>query len=471
MSASNPDNLFQRALALHQCGQLAEAAALYREVLATRPAHADALHFSGLLAYQQGRHDEAIALFGQALAVAPDVAFIHSNLGLAHAAAGHGDAAIASFVRAIDIDPTFAVAHFNLGARLHAGGHYEEARHHYEIALRLQPDYADARWNLADLALATGDWREGWAQYGARFERPELAAAQAPWRADAAPEWDGAASLQGKSVLVYPEGGFGDLLMFARFVAPLAARGAQVRLLVPRELTRILQGLAGVAEFVAFDGAGLEPPRCDFKLALFSLPRVLGVTPANVPAAAYLEADAAAVARWRQRLGEIDPARRFRIGINWAGRADNALEPQRGVPLHLLAALAGLAGQAEGRVQLVSMQKGPAAAQLAASSGIADLGGEIADFADSAALACALDLVITSDTGLAHLLGALGLDAWVLLHHPCDWRWSGVSGTAGTPWYPGLRLFRQTVPGDWGTVLAAVAAALPARIAAVCSQN
>ena len=471
MSVSSPDEPFQRALALHQAGQLDQASVLYRQVLAGQPEHPDALHFSALLAHQLGRHDEAIELFRRALAVAPDVAFIHSNLGLAHAAAGHGDAAIASFVRAIDIDPAFAVAHFNLGARLHTGGHYEEARHHYEIALRLQPDYADARWNLADLALATGDWREGWAQYGARFERAELAAAQAPWRADAAPEWDGVASLQGKSVLIYPEGGFGDLLMFARFVAPLAARGAQVRLLVPRELTRILQGLAGVAQFIAFDGAGLVPPRCDFKLALFSLPRVLGVTPDNVPAAAYLKADAAAVARWRQRLGEIDPARRFRIGINWAGRADNALEPQRGVPLHLLAGLAGLAGQAAGRVQLVSMQKGPAAAQLAASSGIADLGGEIADFADSAALACALDLVISSDTGLAHLLGALGLDAWVLLHHPCDWRWSGVAGRAGTPWYPGLRLFRQTVPGDWGTVLAAVAAALPARIAAGCSQN
>ena len=452
MSVSSPDEPFQRALALHQAGQLDQASVLYRQVLAAQPEHPDALHFSALLAYQQGRHDEAIELFRRALAVAPDVAFIHSNLGLAHAAAGHGDAAIASFVRAIDIDPAFAVAHFNLGARLHTGGHYEEARHHYEIALRLQPDYADARWNLADLALATGDWREGWAQYGARFERPELAAAQAPWRADAAPEWDGVASLEGKSVLIYPEGGFGDLLMFARFVAPLAARGAQVRLLVPRELTRILQGLAGVAQFIAFDGAGLVPPRCDFKLALFSLPRVLGVTPDNVPAAAYLKADAAAVARWRQRLGEIDPARRFRIGINLAG-------------------LAGLAGQAAGRVQLVSMQKGPAAAQLAASSGIADLGGEIADFTDSAALACALDLVISSDTGLAHLLGALGLDAWVLLHHPCDWRWSGVAGRAGTPWYPGLRLFRQTVPGDWGTVLAAVAAALPARIAAGCSQN
>ena len=468
MSVSSPDEPFQRALALHQAGQLDQASVLYRQVLAVQPEHPDALHFSALLAHQLGRHDEAIELFWRALAVAPDVAFIHSNLGLAHAAAGHGDAAIASFVRAIDIDPTFAVAHFNLGARLHTGGHYEEARHHYEIALRLQPDYADARWNLADLALATGDWREGWVQYGARFERPELAAAQAPWRADAAPEWDGVASLQGKSVLLYPEGGFGDLLMFARFVAPLAARGAQVRLLVPRELTRILQGLAGVAQFIAFDGAGLVPPRCDFKLALFSLPRVLGVTPDNVPAAAYLKADTAAVARWRQRLGEIDPARRFRIGINWAGRADNALEPQRGVPLPMLA---GLAGQAEGRVQLVSMQKGPAAAQLAASSGIADLGGEIADFADSAALACALDLVISSDTGLAHLLGALGLDAWVLLHHPCDWRWAGVAGMAGTPWYPGLRLFRQSVPGDWGTVLAAVAAALPARIAAVCSQN
>ena len=454
MSVSSPDEPFQRALALHQSGQLDQASVLYRQVLAAQPEHPDALHFSALLAHQLGRHDDAIELFRQALAVAPDVAFIHSNLGLAHAAAGHGDAAIASFVRAIDIDPTFAVAHFNLGARLHAGGHYEEARHHYEIALKLQPGYADARWNLADLELSAGDWRKGWEHYLARFGRPELAAAQASWRADAAPEWDGQVSLQGKSLLVYPEGGFGDLLMFARFAAPLAQRGARVHLLVPRELARIAESLAGVAHFIAFDGAGLVPPRCDFKLALFSLPRVLGITPDNVSAAPYLKADAAAVARWRQRLDDIDPARRFRIGINWAGRPDNALEPQRAVPLALLA---GLGGE---KIKLVAMQKGAAAAQLAGYPAIADMGGEISDFADSAALACALDLVISSDTGLAHLVGALGLPSWILLHHPGDWRWAGVAGEAGTRWYPALRLFRQQTPGDWAAVLDDVAAAL-----------
>lgn len=454
MSVSSPDEPFQRALALHQSGQLDQASVLYRQVLAAQPEHPDALHFSALLAHQLGRHDDAIELFRQALAVAPDVAFIHSNLGLAHAAAGHGDAAIASFVRAIDIDPTFAVAHFNLGARLHAGGHYEEARHHYEIALKLQPGYADARWNLADLELFTGDWRKGWEHYLARFERPELAAAQASWRADAAPEWDGQVSLQGKSLLVYPEGGFGDLLMFARFAAPLAQRGARVHLLVPRELARIAESLAGVAHFIAFDGAGLVPPRCDFKLALFSLPRVLGITPDNVPAAPYLVADAIAVARWRERLDAIDPARRFRIGINWAGRADNALEPQRAVPLALLA---GLGGE---KIKLVAMQKGAAAAQLAGYPAIADMGGEISDFADSAALACALDLVISSDTALAHLVGALGLPSWILLHHPGDWRWAGVAGEACTRWYPALRLFRQQTPGDWGAVMDDVAAAI-----------
>jgi tetratricopeptide (TPR) repeat protein len=455
MSASSPDEPFQRALALHQSGQLEQAAALYRQVLAEQPGHPDALHFSGLLAHQQGRHDEAIDLFRRALVVAPDVAFIHSNLGLAQAAAGRSDAAIASFVRAIDIDPEFAAAHFNLGTSLHAGGHFAEARHHYKIALKLQPRYADARWNLADLELFTGDWHNGWEHYLARFERPELAAAQASWRADAAPEWDGRVSLQGKSLLVYPEGGFGDLLMFARFAASLAARGVHVHLLVPRELERIAQGLAGVARLIAFDGAGLVPPRCDFKLALFSLPRVLGITPANVPAAPYLKADAAAIARWRQRLDDIDPARRFRIGINWAGRADNALEPQRAVPLALLARLGGE------KIKLVSMQKGAAAAQLAGYPAIADIGDEIVDFADSAALACALDLVISSDTGLAHLVGALGLPSWILLHHPGDWRWAGVSGEAGTRWYPVLRLFRQQSPGDWATVLDDVAAALP----------
>jgi tetratricopeptide (TPR) repeat protein len=460
MSDSSTDDSFQRVLALHQAGQTEPALALCHELLQAHPGHVDALHFSGLLNHQLGRHDEAIALLQRALQSAPDVAFIHSNLGLAYAAAGRGDAAIASYVRAIDIDPGFAAAHFNLGAILHAAQHYDEARHHYAIALKLQPDYADARWNLADLELATGDWRNGWEHYLARFERPELAAAQAPWRADAAPEWDGVASLQGKSLLLYPEGGFGDVLMFARFVAPLAERGARVLMLVPRELLRVLQGLAGAAEFIVFDGAGLVPPRCDFKLALFSLPRVLGITPAKVPAAPYLKADDAGVARWRRRLEAIDPARRLRVGINWAGRPDNALEPQRRVPLALLAALRPGADKG---IQIVSMQKGPATAELAAFAGIPDLGAEITDFSDSAALAAALDLVITSDTALAHLVGALGLPSWVLLHHPGDWRWSGVGGGERTPWYPALRLFRQNPrdkAGAWEGVLAEVAAAL-----------
>lgn len=458
MSASSPDEPFQRALALHQSGQLDQASVLYRQVLGAHPAHADALHFSALLAHQQERHGEAIDLFRRALAVAPDVAFIHSNLGLAQEAAGRNDAAIASFVRAIDIDPEFATAHFNLGASLHAGGHLAEAKHHYEIALSLRPDYADARWNLADLELYTGDWRNGWEYYRVRFERPQLATRQAPWRADSAPEWDGEASLQGKSLLIYPEGGFGDLIMFARFAAPLAQRGARVHLLVPRELLRIAQGLAGVAQISPFESAGLVPPRCDFKLALFSLPRVLGITPANVPSARYLnpnlEADDTAVAHWRRRLDAIDPARRFRIGINWAGRADNTLEPQRAVPLALLARLGGE------KIKLVSLQKGAATAQLAAFPAIADLGGEIVDFADSAALAIALDLVISSDTALAHLVGALGLPSWILLHHPGDWRWAGLAGEVGTRWYPALRLFRQHPEGGWSDVLDDVAAAI-----------
>jgi len=137
MTSSNPDDTFQRALALHQSGQLEQAAVLYRQVLAAQPEHADALHFSGLLAHQQGRQEEAIDLFRRALAVATDIAFIHSNLGLAPAAAGRNDAAIASFVRAIDIDPEFAVAHFNLGASLHAGQHFAEAKHHYAPSLQI----------------------------------------------------------------------------------------------------------------------------------------------------------------------------------------------------------------------------------------------------------------------------------------------------------------------------------------------
>lgn len=448
MSPTSGD-AFSRALALHQSGDLAAAEPLYRCVLAATPDHADALHFLGVLCFQQGRHLEAIESLSRAVALAPEAAFIHSNLGLAQQAAGRTDAAIASFARAIDLDAAFPPALFNLASALHAGEHLEEAAHYYRKALELQPDYADARWNLAALELAAGEWTAGWDNYLARFARPELGAAQQPWRDDAAPEWDGRAPLSGKSVIVYPEGGFGDVLMFARHVPQLAALGARVVLPAPRELLRVLGTLGGVAELIAFDGAGVSLPRCDYKIALFSLPRVLGITPANVPAAPFLRADAAAVGAWRARLDALDPARRLRVGINWAGRADNALEPQRTVPLAQLATLAGP------RVLLVSMQKGDAARALAGLP-VADLGPDIADFADSAALASALDLVVTSDTALAHLLGALGLDSCILLHRPCDWRWA-VPGGGASPWYPKLRLLRQQRPGDWAAPLSELA--------------
>ena len=252
-------------------------------------------------------------------------------------------------------------------------------------------------------------------------------------------------------MLVHAEQGLGDTLQFARYVPMLAARGGRVVLEVPPELCRLLAGLAGVAELVPH---GAPLPRVAVQVPLLSLPGRFGTGPDTIPAATpYLRAEPGAVAAWRARLGA---ASGLNVGIAWAGSRLHRNDRHRSVALDRLAPLARIPG-----ARLFALQVGAAAAELGpAGLPIHDLAPDIADFADSAAIVTALDLVVTIDSALAHLAGALARPVWVLVPFAPDWRW-GMTGES-TPWYPTMRLFRQRRPGDWDEPVGRVAAALAA---------
>jgi Flp pilus assembly protein TadD len=472
---------FAAAFQLHQAGRLGEAEQLYRQVLAGDPGHSDGLHMLGVLAGQTGRTDLAAELIGRAIARAPGCAAYHANLGNVLREQGDLPAATASFRRALALRPDFPEAHNNLGTALQELGEPEPALACFRRALALRPDYADAlgnlgnalrdlglaeaavsclrqavrlrpglapaHHNLALALLACGEMAEGWQEYEWRWQAPPLAGSQRAW---ARPQWHGEAA-PGRTLLIHAEQGFGDTLQFCR-LAPLAAsRFARVILEVPPPLVRLVRTLRGVDQVVA---AGDALPAFDLQCPMLSLPRALGTTLEGIPATVpYLHADAAEAAVWRARLG--GPG--LRVGLAWAGnprrhlRAVAAVDRRRSLPPELLAPLLAQPGP-----RFVSLQKdGPPAL---ADAKVIDLMAEVHDFAATAALIENLDLVISVDTAVAHLAGALGRPVWLLDRFDSCWRWLGAR--RDSPWYPTLRRYRQPRWGDWASVVAEAAADL-----------
>jgi hypothetical protein len=301
----------------------------------------------------------------------------------------------------------------------------------------LAPDYAEAHVNRALTRLHVGDWQRGWQEFEWRWRT-----ADALPRGLAQPWWRGE-PLAGRTILLYAEQGLGDTIQFIRFAPIVKRRGGTVVVECQQPLVRLLEGCAGVDRLV---GQGDALPAFDVQAPLLSLPGILKTSPETIPAdVPYLSVRPAAVQAWRERLKEIDG---FRIGIAWQGNPAVRGDRLRSIALGHFAALAEIPG-----VRLVSLQKGPGAEQLEAAGGrfrITELGSRLQDFADTAAVMNSLDLVITSDTGPAHLAGALGVPVWVALSLAPDWRWS--SGRSDSPWYPTMRLFRQKEWGNWQAV-------------------
>lgn len=433
-------------------GRFAEAEAACRRLLAERPGHAPTLSNLGNVLEELGRPDEAEAAFRAAIAAQPGFALAHYNLALLLHGQRRLEEAEAAYAAAVAIRPDLAQAWSSRGAALRDLGRLDEAMAAFDAAVRLRPAYADAQLNQAMCRLAMGDFARGWAQYEWRWRTPQAArASRLP-----TPPWLGREPVAGQTVLLTAEQGLGDTLQFCRFAGQVAALGARVVLQVQPSLVRLLKRLDGVSDVVAQGGP--VPPH-DRWTPLMSLPLALQTRletlPASVP---YLAADPAEAAAWRARLGE---ARGLRLGLVWAGAARpdqpiaSATDRRRSLPLSALAPLAKVAG-----VDLVSLQMGPAAAELAGWAGppIADPMQDVKDFADTAAVVANLDLVISCDTSVAHLAGAMGKPVWILNRADGCWRW--LTGREDSPWYPTARLFTQSVRGDWTDIVARVRKAL-----------
>ena len=466
-------------LARGALGQAAAAARLLDRVARARPDAAHPAHDLAALLVRLGRPEAAAAQYRAALRRAPGNAALRRGLahhllqtetpaaaaaalgppgpeaagqhlaGLIAAEAGEIDAAIAHFRAAVAADPGPAAGWSNLGIMLKLTGDFDAALAAHEAAVARAPGDAQLRVNRAVALLHAGRWTAAWGEYEWRLRLPGHTPLPLARLLPALAE---AGDLAGRTVLLTHEEGFGDTLQFLRYAPLLAARGARVRLAVPPPLARLVAGVAPLAE------AG---EAYDFHCPFFSLPRVFATTPATIPAPIpYLRADPAAVARWRARLAGLGPGPR--IGLVWAGQARPWLPGFTTLNARRSARLADFAPLAGARAVFVSLQAGPEAAEAAAPPpglGLFDPMGAVRDFADTAAIAAALDLVISVDTAMVHLAGALGVPVFLLDRLDHCWRW--LPGRADSPWYPGLRIFRQTRIADWSGPMAAIAAALP----------
>jgi tetratricopeptide (TPR) repeat protein len=418
-----------------------------RRALAIEPDMPAALSNLGVALYELKDYEEAARAQRKAIAAAPNFAEAHSNLGNALHAVRKFDEAIAAYRRAIELKPDYADGWANYGTTLHHSGSFDEGIAALRRAIALAPHHANARSGLGILLLMRGEFGEGFDEYEWRLRSSERKGPRFPEM-----PWAGG-SLAGKHIYVQAEQGFGDTLQFARYIPPLARRADRVTLRVHQQLVTLLrESLPGIT--VLGDRGDPAPYQCD--AVLLSLPRLfktrLESIPSDVP---YLRAPADAAQRWGNHLAKMQG---LKVGLVWAGNPEHVNDTRRSLDLKVLAPLFAVQG-----TSFASLQFGPRTADLKKRKGkpaIEDLGAQFGDFADTAGAINALDLVITVDTSVAHLAGALGKPVWVLLPWVTDWRW--MLHREDNPWYPTMRLFRQKRGEDWADIVPHIAGELAA---------
>ena len=435
------------ALTLRDLGRPQEAIQYLVRALQSRPDQIT-LHVNLAQLYRSlNQHLRAVEHFRSALAARPEQVEICLGLSLSLLATGEEREAEAWARHAVHLAPSHADAWNTLGTILSSCGRYDEAFACFQQALTYQPQHYLAHLNRGMIYLLRGNWQQGWEDYEYR-----LLIQPHRWQDYRAPRWQ-ADPLAGRTILLVAEQGIGDTIQFVRYAQVLENQGARVLLECPRNLVPLLSRASGLAVCYA---SGDQVPGYDYYSPLLSLPRYLNTRPDNVPATVpYITADPNLVAYWKDAVTKYEGVR---IGIAWQGSPSYANDRQRSVPLRKFACLASIDG-----VRLISLQKGPGEEQLReVDFPVVDLGAGRDEsngaFMDTAAIVQHLDLVICTDSAIAHLVGALGRPVWLLLGQVCDWRW-GTEGST-TPWYPTMRLFRQEVRQDWDGVFRQVRKAL-----------
>ena len=472
VNPGNPAYHLNLGIAMKELRQFSAAVSSYDNALAVQPAYAAAHYSRGNALCDLKCFDEAVASYDKAIALQPNDVFAHLNRGLALQELNQLDAAIGSFDQALAIDPNFAeaylnksialrrlmrldeamaandkaialqplnpLAHSNRGLALHERNQLGAAVDAFDRAIAIDPAYADAYFHKSLSLLLAGNFSAGWDYYEWRWKRKS---AVATGRSFIQPLWTGSESLQGKTILLYGEQGLGDSLQFCRYAKSVSDLGAHVILEVQQPVVGVLQGLDGVHHLIA---AGTELPPFDYQCPLLSLPQVFKTDAGNIASThAYLQTDAAAVAKWTGRMGEKTKPR---VGLVWSGNGAHSNDHNRSLNLaHMLAHLPV-------GVEFVSLQKElrPAdQATLESNPHILHFGEDLNDFSDTAALCSLMDVVVSVDTSVAHLSAALGQRTWILLPFSPDWRW--LLNRTDSPWYASVALYRQQAPGDWTT--------------------
>jgi tetratricopeptide (TPR) repeat protein len=446
LAPDDVDILYQHANALLALDRPREALAELATVLARKPQHFEARLNSGLAHAKLDNQERALADFDAALALVPQHPVAHFNRGVVLIKLGRYAEAVAANERTVAAAPDYVAAWLNRGMALAQLRRFEEAIASYGEVLARRQDNADAHFNRALALLTIGDYRAGFADYEWRWRRTGAPAQRNRGRR----LWLGDTPLSGKTILLHAEQGLGDTIQFARYAPLLAAQGAKVVLEVQPELKSLLARLNGVTAVVA---RGEAPPPFDVHCPLGSLPLArkteLPLVPAQIP---YLSADQAYLQKWSARIEKLP---RPRIALAWAGNPAHDNDRNRSIALSTLAPLLAMPAS------FISVQRdlrSSDAAQLGAITQLTHLGGELADFNDTAAVLSLCDLLVTADTAPAHLAGAMGRPVWVLVPFAPDWRWM-LDGES-TPWYPTARVFRQSALADWDAVIARVASAL-----------
>jgi tetratricopeptide (TPR) repeat protein len=432
--------LSNRGTALEELGRLEDALKSYDRAVAIRVDFPEALSNRGNTLKALDRFEEALESYDRALAAHPDHVEALYNRGVTLQELQRFADAVESYDRALAVRPHHAEALSNRGGALQELRRFADALESYNRALAIRPDYAEAQWNKALLLLLNGYFADGWLGYESRRRMPSWTP-----RSFNGPEWSGD-SLAGKRLLLYAEQGFGDTIQFARYAPVAAARGARVIVEVQPPLASLLTTLNGVEAVVA-KGAPLPP--FDLHCSLLSLPFLFGTTrdtiPADVP---YIRPLADRCDVWRRRL----PRDAARVGIVWSGSPESSKDRQRSIPFEQFAPLLTVPG-----VRFVSLQKDVRATDACAlreQCEVIDLGADLKDFSDTCAAISQLDIVITVDTAVAHLAGAIGKPVWILLPYLPDFRW--LLDCTDSPWYPSARLFRKSKGSDWAEVISRV---------------
>jgi predicted O-linked N-acetylglucosamine transferase (SPINDLY family) len=439
--------LLDRALNAYRTNDDAAAVALCTEALRKAADRPDAWTLLGMAHKRAGRIDDALAAYQSAIRLSPNYAEAHNNLGNVYRDQRRTAEAIACYRKAIECNPRFAAAWHNLGAMLDQHeGRALEALECFARALAIAPDNPDIHWDRGLALLALGRLKEGFAEYEWRWARRQPAPRELPQ-----PAWRGE-PLNGKRILVYAEQGFGDALQFLRFLPLVAQRGGRIVLEIQGALHNLLAAQPGLDAVIS---AGDPLPEFDCHVALMSIPHIVGIDRDTLPVEPYLVAPAERIADWARR---IPPAPLLRVGLVWGGNPNVKNDAIRSPRLQPLLPLFSVPG-----VKFHFLQKGPRREDLKEvrlPPGFVDLDADIHDFSDTAAAIANLDLVISSDTSVAHLAAALGVPLWLLAQVTPDWRWARAG--EGPLWYPRARIFRQPAVGRWDSVVAEVASALGA---------